>query len=76
MCQRAKAKQKTVAKLQYHNAKETAEILCTSIQRLANLRFAGQGPAYSKIGTAIRYELGDIQKFMDSKKVVPAQEVE
>ena len=62
-------------KRQYHNAKETAEILCTSAQRLANLRFAGKGPSYSKIGSAIRYNSVDIQNYMDSKRVVPVKEV-
>jgi len=75
MCQKPKAKQKTVAKLQYHNASQTAEILCTSTQRLANLRFAGEGPAYCKIGTAIRYSSLDIQEYMDSKRIVPVREV-
>ena len=62
-------------KLQYHNTKQAAEILCTSIQRLANLRHAGTGPAYSKIGTAIRYSDADIQQYMDSNRVVPVLEV-
>jgi len=61
--------------LQYLNAKETAKTLCTSPQRLANLRFAGTGPAYSKIGTAIRYRLSDIEEYMDSKKITPSKEV-
>lgn len=60
--------------LQYLNAKLAAEILCTSPQRLANLRHSGLGPVYSKIGQAIRYRLSDLETYMDSKKVIPAQE--
>jgi hypothetical protein len=61
-------------KLQYHDSKETAEILCTSTQRLANLRHAGTGPSYSKIGSVIRYSSQDIQNYMDGKRVVPVME--
>ncbi len=63
--------QTPTSKLKYYNPKEAAEILSTSAQRLANLRHNGWGPAYSKIGNAIRYSSQDIQAYMDYKRVIP-----
>jgi len=56
---------------QYLSPKTTAEILSTSVQRLANLRSKGFGPAYSKIGSAIRYSRTDIDLFMEANRVIP-----
>ena len=42
----------------------TADVLarrwCWSEQNLANLRRAGQGPAYVKLGRSVRYELSEV----------------
>ncbi len=57
--------------MKYFNPKQAAEILSTSCQRLANLRHAGEGPPYSKIGCAIRYGESDLVVYMENSRIVP-----
>lgn len=57
--------------MKYLTAKKAAEILDVSQQRLANLRHLGSGPPYSKMGTSIRYNEADLEKYMEKLRVVP-----
>jgi hypothetical protein len=42
-----------------------------SIQTLRNWRHLSKGPAYSKIGRAIRYNLEDVQNYFRQRRVDP-----
>lgn len=53
------------------NAAQVAEYLGTTTGRLANLRSAGIGPAYVKIGSSVRYRVEDIEAYVDANTVLP-----
>jgi len=53
------------------NEVRAAEILDISIQTARNWRHLRKGPAYLKLGRAVRYRLEDIEKFINSKRVDP-----
>jgi hypothetical protein len=59
--------------MNYFNSKQTAKILSTSPQRLANLRMERKGPPYCKIGSAIRYSEDDLKEYMDNSRVIPVR---
>lgn len=44
----------------YYNAKQTAELLCCSIEKLATYRSKGLPPEYIKWGGSIRYKGEDL----------------
>lgn len=48
-----------------------AERWGTSTGRLANLRCAGIGPKYVKLGASIRYRLADIEAYEDARIIEP-----
>ena len=50
---------------------DLAERWGTSAGRLANMRSAGIGPKYCKIGTSIRYRLSDIEAYEEANTVAP-----
>lgn len=52
-------------------ADELAIRWSTSPGRLANLRSAGRGPRYCRIGTSIRYRLEDIEQYEAANTVEP-----
>jgi predicted DNA-binding transcriptional regulator AlpA len=56
------------------NEKRAAEIMALAVQTLRNQRFRGAGPAYSKIGRAVRYSERDVIEFMESRKITPGSE--
>lgn len=52
-------------------AGELAERWGTSTGRLANMRSAGIGPTFLKIGASIRYRLSDIEAYESAHTVSP-----
>ena len=49
--------------------KRVAEVMGIAIQTLRNWRFQGTGPAYSKVGRAVRYRLDDVIHFMEERRI-------
>lgn len=54
------------------NDVEAAKILSVSPQSLRNWRFQGRGPAYSKRGRMVRYQVQDLLDFMSSGRIDPS----
>ena len=52
--------------------RELADRWACSIGHLANLRSAGLGPTYLKIGTSVRYRLTDVLDYETARVVTPA----
>ena len=52
-------------------ARELADRWNCSVGHLANLRSAGLGPAYLKIGTAVRYRVSDLLAYEQAHLVDP-----
>jgi predicted DNA-binding transcriptional regulator AlpA len=46
-----------------------AEIAHASASLMKKLRRAGEGPAYFKIGRSVRYRVGDVRTWLESKRV-------
>jgi len=65
---------KETPKAQWITEKEVAAMTNFAVQTLRNFRHQGRGPAYSKIGRAIRYNLDTVAGFMESKRVLPRDE--
>jgi excisionase family DNA binding protein len=53
----------------YLDPKEAADYLRSSISTLAKLRHKRKGPAYTRIGVAIRYRRPDLDAWMASQLV-------
>lgn len=51
------------------NAAQTATYLNTTPGRLANMRCAGIGPTFVKIGQSVRYRVEDIETYVDANIV-------
>jgi len=49
--------------------REISRIIGVAIQTLRNWRFQRRGPAYSKVGRAVRYRLDDVIRFMEERRV-------
>lgn len=56
------------------NEKIVAEMTGLSCQTLRNQRYKGEGLPYSKIGVSVRYEVSDIIKYMENRKIIPRNE--
>jgi hypothetical protein len=52
-------------------ARELAERWGCSVGHLSNLRSAGLGPAYLKIGTSVRYRVSDLLSYEQAHLVDP-----
>ena len=50
---------------------ELAEIIRRSVQTIRNDRHKGRGLPYIKIGRSIRYNLADVERYLDSHRVTP-----
>ncbi len=48
------------------NETEAARILNPSVKTLRRWRWAGKGPAFRKIGAAVRYHPHDLEVFIDA----------
>ncbi|TFB99729.1 MULTISPECIES: AlpA family transcriptional regulator [Cryobacterium] len=46
------------------NAKQTAAWLATSEAALSQLRYRHEGPAYVRLGRAVRYRQADVEDFI------------
>lgn len=53
------------------NAAEVAAYLNTTPGRLANMRCAGIGPAFVKVGQSVRYRVEDIEAYVHANTVRP-----
>ncbi len=53
--------------------KTAARILGIAVQTLRNWRHVRRGPAYVKMGRSVRYQLRDIQAYIDERRVDPLQ---
>ena len=49
------------------NEKEVSKVLNISVPTLRRWRLLGQGPTYRKLNGAVRYDLVDLQKFIDDR---------
>lgn len=54
----------------YLKEQDVAEITGLSLSKLRNDRSSGIGMSYCKVGRAVRYKWIDVEKFMDSKRIV------
>ena len=50
--------------------KLAADVLGVAVQTMRNWRHLSKGPAYVKLGRAVRYRMDDLENYMDSKKIV------
>jgi predicted DNA-binding transcriptional regulator AlpA len=50
---------------------EGAALSGFKVQTLRNWRHRGVGPAYSKIGRAVRYDRAELIAFIETRKVTP-----
>lgn len=53
--------------------KQAARLLAVAVQTLRNWRHQRRGPAYIKMGRAVRYQIKDLEDFMDKRKIDPDQ---
>lgn len=57
--------------LQVIGEKQAARLLSVAVQTLRNWRFLKKPPRYIKIGRSVRYQLSDLQEFMQKHKIEP-----
>ena len=69
--QQDKAVNVTPEALNWITEKKVSEMSELSIQTLRNWRHLSKGPAYSKIGRAIRYNLDDVRDYFRQRRVDP-----
>lgn len=55
---------------------EVEKITGRKLQTLANERHLGRGIPYYKIGSSVRYKLGDVISFMERHRIDPARRQE
>lgn len=48
------------------NERKAAEILGLKVTTVRRWRFSGGGPRYIKVGAAVRYDVRDIEAFIDA----------
>ena len=58
---------------QYLNEKQVSDRYGWGLSTLRNWRFLRRGPAYSKIGKAVRYRVVDLEEFMSRHRIDPAE---
>jgi hypothetical protein len=54
----------------YLNEKQVSEITKLALPTLRNNRFQRKGIPYCKVGRAIRYNMEDVIKYMESRKII------
>lgn len=54
------------------NPDDVSTLLGLSKGHLAHLRQRGEGPAYVKLGTAVRYRLSDVEDFISAARIKTA----
>jgi hypothetical protein len=60
--------------LKFVTDREASQITGLAVQTLRNYRMMRKGPAYSKVGSSIRYSVDDLKNFMSKHRVVPSME--
>lgn len=58
------------------NEFETARYLGLSVKTLRRWRWAGKGPAFRKIGGAVRYHPRDLESFVEAARRRSTSEIE
>jgi hypothetical protein len=58
---------------QMFDEKVAAERLGVAVQTLRNWRFQRKGPAYLKLGRAVRYREDDLNDFENRNRIVPEE---
>ena len=58
----------------YLTEKEVSKITGIALSTLRNTRFQSRGIPYIKIGRSVRYDLKDVIRYMEDRKVVPVGE--
>ena len=53
------------------NEKQVSMVYSWPLATLRNWRFLGRGPAYSKIGRSVRYDIADLDEFMEKNRIDP-----
>ena len=48
--------------------KEVAGLICITPRALQNWRLRGGGPEYIKIGRSVRYQRGDVMRYIDERR--------
>ena len=51
--------------------KKAAVTMNLAVQTLRNMRHQRRGPAYLKIGRSVRYDLRDIETYLQKRKIDP-----
>jgi len=59
------------SKTKYLDDRQAANILGLKPQTLRNWRGMDRGPAYVKVGRAVRYGLSDLITYMEERRVQP-----
>lgn len=54
----------------YLSPLEASDLVGISEEQLAVWRRKAMGPAYSKVGKLVRYNLADLEAFMDARRVL------
>ena len=53
------------------NEKEAAKFIGVAVQTLRNWRHQRKGPAYHKIGKAVRYRVSDLEVYLNGCSIDP-----
>jgi len=53
------------------NDDQAAKEVGVAVQTLRNWRHQQKGPAYLKIGRSVRYQLEDLKKFKENRRIDP-----
>ena len=56
---------------QVFDEKEAASVLGVAVQTLRNWRHKRKGPAYLKIGKAVRYRMADLEAYLQECRIDP-----
>jgi len=68
LAQSATPQSKTAAAPEYLNTKQCAAYLGMSVSSMEGWRTRGVGPAFSRIGTSVRYAKSDVDAFVASRR--------
>lgn len=60
--------------IEYLTEKEVSKIIKRSLPTLRNDRHRGRGIPYVKLGSSVRYCLGDVIDYMETRKIKTQQD--
>ncbi len=55
------------------NEKQAAKLLGVAVQTLRNWRHHRTGPSYIKMGRSVRYQIMDLQDYIDQRRIDPSK---